>query len=295
MRNIITYLLLLLPVLSFGQSVTEKLDAYLTASADAGLFSGSALIVEKNNVILNKGYGYKDVLAKTRNDAHTIYQLGSITKQFTAAIILKLEEQKKLKIKDKLSKYFPDFPNADKITLEHLLTHTSGIFNITRDTSLSQEKPTNQEIIFAALKVKPLDFEPGTRYRYNNTGYIILGYIIEQVTGKKYEQVVREQILVPLQMNNTGFDFKNLKHSDKSVGYNFIADGRGFKSPMTDSTFSFSAGAMYSTLADLDKWNQALQNGTVLKKSSLKNAFRLEDGYYCIQTRDRSYRSYYRV
>jgi len=133
---------------------------------------------------------------------------------------------------------------------------------------------------FAALKEKPLDFEPGTSYRYSSSGYIILGHIIEQLTGKRYEQVIREQILIPLQMNNTGFDFKNLKHPDKSVGYNFIADGRGFKSPMTDSSFSFSAGALYSTLADLDKWNQAIQNGKVLKKSSLKKAFtpRLE-GY----------------
>ncbi len=274
MRNILsTSLLVLLSATVSGQSASEKIDAYLTASEKAGLFSGSALIVEKNNVILNKGYGYKDVLAKTRNDANTIYQLGSITKQFTAAIILKLEEQKKLKIKDRLSKYFPDFPNADRITLEHLLTHTSGVFNITRDTSLSSEKPTNREKIFATLKEKPLDFEPGTNYRYNNSGYVILGYIIEQVTGKRYEQVIREHILIPLQMNNTGFDFKNLKHPDKSVGYNFIADGRGFKSPITDSTFSFSAGALYSTLEDLDKWNQALQNGKVLKKSSLKKAF----------------------
>jgi len=275
-----TCLLMLLSATVSAQSASEKIDAYLTASEKAGLFSGSVLVVEKNNVILNKGYGYKDVLAKTRNDSNTIYQVGSITKQFTAAIILKLEEQKKLEIKNKLSKYFPDFPNADRITLEHLLTHTSGIFDILRDTSLSSQMPTTREKIFAALKEKPLDFEPGTSYRYSSSGYIILGHIIEQLTGKRYEQVIREQILIPLQMNNTGFDFKNLKHPDKSVGYNFIADGRGFKSPMTDSTFSFSAGALYSTLADLDKWNQAIQNGKVLKKSSLKKAFtpRLE-GY----------------
>ena len=272
MKQIAFYLLLLVSFCTYGQTVAEKLDAYFIAAENAGTFNGSVLVVEKDRVLIKKGYGYQDVESKALADAQSIYQIGSITKQFTSAIILKLAEQGKLKLEDKLSKYFPKFSHADKITLENLLTHTSGLYNHLKDTAM-KDRTINRDLFFVSMSDKPLDFEPGTRFSYSNTGYMVLGYIIEKVTGKPYSQVVRETILTPLKMNDTGLDFKNLKNSHKTVGYNFIADGRGSKAVLADSTTTFSAGAIYSTLDDLDKWNRALETEKIVKRASLKNAF----------------------
>lgn len=224
---------------------------------------------------MNKGYGFKNVEAKTLNDVNTIYQIGSVTKQFTSTIILKLVEQGKLSLTDKLDKYIPDFPNANKITIENLLSHTSGIYNYTKDTSFMRhevEKAFNQQRLFTMIKDKPLDFEPGSKYSYSNSGYMLLGYVIEKVTGKKYEHVVREMIFNPLGMTNSGFDFTHLNNKDKATGYDAIVGTTGTKSMIVDSSVSFAAGAIYSTPGDLHKWNQSLSTEKILKRSSFEDA-----------------------
>ena len=274
-------LLLILLVTCIGtgllaQAVPEKLDAYFTAAQQADRFNGSVLIMQNGQPLLNKGYGYKDFLSKQPDDINTIYQIGSVTKQFTSTIILKLAEQHKLSLSNKISKYFPSFPNGDKITIEQLLTHTSGIWNYTRDEKLMStgvDKPHSEEEMISLFKDKPLDFEPGTKYSYSNSGYMLLGYIIEKVTGKKYEKVVRDQIFSPLQMTHSGFDFIHNTSPDKATGYLSITDGAATKSAIVDSTVSFSAGALYTTTGDLYKWNQSLSTNKILKKESLANAF----------------------
>ncbi len=256
--------------------VAKKLDEYFKAAQNAGMFNGTALVVEKGNTILNMGYGYKDAETKAPATANTIYQIGSVTKQFTAAVILQLAEQGKLKLDDKVSKYFPSLPNAERVRIENLLSHTSGYFNYTNLKNFMMNevaKPIDQKGMFALFADSALGFEPGTKFSYSNSGYVILGYIIEKVTGKKYEQVVRKQIFTPLQMSHSGFDFTHLADADKAVGYNAFPGSNTTRSPIVDSTVSFSAGAIYSTVGDIYKWNQALSSEKILKKKSLQNAF----------------------
>src|SRR6476646_8120214 len=146
----------------FGQR--DKLDTLLSTYAKLNKFNGSALVAKNGVILLNKGYGYRDAESKTPNDEETIFQLGSITKQFTSAVILKLQEEKKLSVSDKLSKYFPGYPKGDSITLRQLLTHTSGVFNYTNDGEFMKNemtKPATREKMLALFKDKLLDFSPG--------------------------------------------------------------------------------------------------------------------------------------
>ena len=260
--------------LLFAQS--DKLDTLVSAYAKMNKFNGSVL-VEKNGVILlNKGYGYSDVASKTPNDEQTIFQLGSITKQFTSAVILKLQGEKKLNVSDKLSKYFPNYPKGDSITIQELLTHTSGIYNYTNDRDFMKDgatKPATREKMIALFMNKPLDFSPGTEWNYSNSGYALLGYIIADVTKKTYEQAVRNYIFTPLHMTHSGFDFTDLKSKEKATGYFQLNDKEAVAAPIVDSSVSFSAGAIYSTTGDLYLWHKALEQNRILSKEQQEMAY----------------------
>ncbi|MEP6711533.1 MAG: serine hydrolase [Ferruginibacter sp.] len=205
-----------------------------------------------------------------------MFQLGSITKQFTSAIILKLQGEKRLSVSDKISKYFPGFPKGDSITIQQLLTHTSGIYNYTNDEKFMANeitKPANREKMMALFKDKPLDFSPGTSWNYSNSGYSLLGYIIEAVTKKPYEQAVHKYIFTPLQMIHSGFDFTNLKSNNKAIGYFSLNDKEAPTAPIVDSTVSFAAGAIYSTTGDLYLWHNGLESNTILSKTQQEKAY----------------------
>ena len=263
-------------VVSFSQNMSAKLDTILSTYAHLHKFNGSVLVAKKSIILLNKGYGYRNAAGKIVNDENTIYQLGSITKQFTAAIILKLQEEKKLSVQDKLSKYFPAYPKGDSITIEQLLTHTSGIYNYTQNGDFMSKEVTNpatREKIMALFKDKPLDFSPGTGWNYSNSGYSLLGYIIEIVTRKPYEEVVRKYIFTPLQMVHSGFDFTHLKSTEKATGYFKLDNLNAAPAPTVDSSVSFSAGAIYSTTGDLYRWHNALLTNTILTKVQQEKAY----------------------
>ncbi|MGV3656998.1 MAG: serine hydrolase [Chitinophagaceae bacterium] len=266
-----------------AQTAVEKADELLKAYADQYKFHGAMLIAKGDDVLLSKGYGYRNAGQKMMNTEASVFQIGSITKQFTAALILKLQEEGKLSVNDKLSKYFPQFPNGDKITIHHLLTHTSGIFNYTNDAKFMQTggiKPVDQKTMFSLFETKPLEFEPGTKYSYSNSGYVLLGYIIEKVSGKSWETMVRQNILKPLQMNNTGFDYAGFKSDAKTTGYFSVSEVGSIPAPTIDSTFSYAAGSIYTTTADMLKWQRAIAKGKLLKKESWKKAMTPEkDGY----------------
>lgn len=267
---------------NFAQD-TDKLDALINAYAKMYKFNGAALVAKNGVILLNKGYGYRNVADKVANTEQTIFQLGSITKQFTSAIILKLQQEKKLSVSDKLSKYFPGYPKGDSITIEHLLTHTSGIFNYTNDGNFMTNevaKSASREKIMALFKDKPLDFSPGTSWNYSNSGYSLLGYIIEDVTKTPYEQVVRKYIFTPLQMTHSGFDFTHLKINEKATGYLKLNDKDAVPSPIVDSTVAYSAGAIYSTTGDLYLWHKALQQNKILSKEQQEKAYTpVKNGY----------------
>jgi CubicO group peptidase (beta-lactamase class C family) len=206
-------ILLFLCLFSFSvqaQTSTRLLDSMVNLYAQLKEFNGSVLVAQKGKVLLEKGYGYKDVAQKTKVDANSLFQYGSVTKQFTSALIMYLQEKGKLSIQDKLSKYFPQLPFADSVTIYNLLTHTSGIFNYTNNPEFMKTeavKPASKEKIFALFQNKPLEFMPGSKFSYSNSGYSLLGYIIEKASGKPYERLVREVILKPTGMKTAGFDF----------------------------------------------------------------------------------------
>ena len=263
-------------VVHFSFAQVDKLDALIDTYAKLYKFNGSALVAKNGVVLLNKGYGYRNATDKVANNEQTIFQLGSVTKQFTSAVILKLQEEKKLSVSDKLSKYFPGYPKGDSITIEQLLTHTSGIYNYTNDGKFMANEVTksaNREMMMALFKDKPLDFSPGSSWSYSNSGYSLLGYIIEAVTKKPYEQAVRKYIFTPLKMTHSGFDFTHLKSNEKAIGYFKLNDKEKVEAPIVDSSVSFSAGAIYSTIGDLYLWHKALQKNSILSREQQEKAY----------------------
>ncbi len=260
----------------FGQQAGRKIDTLINAYAKLYKFNGSALVAKNGTILINKGYGYRNAADKVLNDKQSIFQLGSITKQFTSTVILKLQEEKKLSVSDKLSKYFPAYPKGDSITIQQLLTHTSGIYSYTSDEKFMANeitKPATREKMMALFKDKPLDFSPGTSWNYSNSGYSLLGYIIEDITKMTYEKAVRKYIFTPVRMAHSGFDFTHLKSDNKTVGYFNLNDKQSAPAPIVDSTVSFSAGAMYSTTGDLYLWHKALEHNTVLSKAQQEMAY----------------------
>jgi len=255
-----------------AQEFENKIDSLIEKAVQINRFNGSVLVGKNGRIIYEKAFGYQDVSKNMLNTSNTIYQIGSTTKEFTAAVILKLAEQHKLSIEDKLSKYFPDFKRGDEITIKHLLTHTSGIYEILRDHTAFNEstQPRSKERMLSFFINKPLDFDPGTQYSYCNSGYILLGLIIEKVTGKPYEQVVKEFILTPLRMEHSGFDFAGLQSPDKAIGYTKYTKTLKEASIPWDSTATYSAGSLYSTVGDLYRWHIGVLNYKVYNKSSLE-------------------------
>ena len=258
-----------------AQTMPQEIDELLKAYANQGSFNGTALVAQKGKVLLEKGYGPRNISSNTFNDSNTIFPIASLTKQFTATVILQLQEKGKLSVQDKLSKYFPDYPNGENISVENLLTNTSGIHNFNDADFMSKigEKSIPKDSLLDLFKNLPLDFKPGEKFGYSNSNYVLLGLIIEKVTGKSYYQVLQENILKPLGMNQSGFDFASLKSTKKAMGYLIWSKQTKRPAPVIDSSVSYAAGAMYSTVADLYKWDQALYTNRVLRDSSLQKAF----------------------
>lgn len=262
--------------IGFSQdSTTAKLDQLVQSYYELGKFNGSVLVARRGNILLEKGYGYKNFHDSTFNTPNTIYQIASSTKQFTAAVVLKLVELKKLSLTDKLNKFYPDLPKSDSISIENLLTHTSGISDHYDDTTSSPGNAGNEGKLLESLKKYPLDFSPGTNWQYSNKGYQLLGYIIEKLSGMSYYDAIRKYIFTPLHMDNSGFDFIHLASGEKATGYWEYPRSSGVASAtIIDSSGPFAAGAIYSTVKDLYKWHHGLQTFQIIGKNTLEKAYR---------------------
>lgn len=260
---------------SFSQDIS-KMEEILNLYTSQYKFNGTVLVAHKGKILLDRGYGYRSLKDSVKHDPNSVFQIGSVTKQFTATVILKLQEKKKLNVNDKLSKYFPDYPKGDSITIRQLLSHTSGIFNYTNDAEFMNKEVTNpatREKMMARFKDKPLDFSPGTKWSYSNSGYMLLGYIIEDVANMSWEKAVRKYIFNEAGMQLSGFDFTHLQDPEKSIGYFRIKSDGNTAAPIVDSSVSFAAGSIYSTTGDLYKWFLALQANKIMKASSKAQAF----------------------
>jgi CubicO group peptidase (beta-lactamase class C family) len=234
-------------------------------------FMGSVLVAQNGKILLDKGYGFANLEWQVPNTPTTKFRLGSITKQFTAASILLLEERGKLKVDDPVKKHMPDAPAAwDKITIFHLLTHTSGIPSFTSfpDYESKEAQAMTPQQLVDWFKDKPLEFEPGSKWNYSNSGYVLLGYLIEKISGQSYADFVQQNIFTPLGMKDSGYDSNSALIAHRAAGYSRGKDGpqnAGF----VNMSIPLSAGALYSTTEDLLRWEEGLFGGKVLKPESL--------------------------
>ena len=263
---------------ALAQDKARKIDELVSLYSKYGQFNGSALVAENGKVILKKGYGLANMEWNIPNQPDTKFRLGSITKQFTATLILQLVEQGKIKLDGKLTDYLPDYrkDTGAKITIHNLLSHTSGVPNYTAIPGFFQNISRNPFAVDDFIKKYAsgdLDFEPGTKFSYSNSGYFLLGAIVEKVTGKSYEQVLKENILDPLGMKNSGYDHYSTIISKRATGYSKTP--RGYENaPYLDMTIPYAAGSLFSTVEDLFLWDQALYGDKILSAKSKELMFK---------------------
>ena len=264
--------------ISFGQTKAEEIDKLLNMYHEYDQFNGSVLVAEEGEVIYKKGIGMANMEWEIENATNTKHRLGSITKQFTAMLILQLADEGKLDLQAPISDYLPDYPNAHEpqITTHHLLTHTSGIPNYTSFDGfmkdLSRDPFTPVDFI-KKFEDRELEFAPGERWNYSNSGYFLLGVIIEKISGKSYEVMLDEKIFKPLNMNDTGYDHHGEILKNRATGYQKEAN-EFVNSSYIDMTIPYAAGSMYSTVEDLYIWDQALYTNKLLSKEYMELYFK---------------------
>ncbi len=271
-----TLLLFVLSVAAMAQDLAPKAEEIVNAYVKQNKFSGSVLVAKGGKVVLSKGYGMANYELDVPNTPQTKFRLASVTKQFTAMAIAQMQERGLLSVEDPITKYLPDYPKetGDKVTIYHLLTHSSGIPSITNSADYPQIKMNkfSGEKLVVWLKGKPLEFAPGENYKYNNSGYILLGYLIEKVSGKPFEQYMKENIFTPLGMKDTGFDRNNVVIKNRAAGYS-VRGKELENSEYIDMTIPGGAGAMYSTIEDLYAWDRALYTEKLVKKATLEKVY----------------------
>jgi CubicO group peptidase (beta-lactamase class C family) len=252
-----------MPASVTAQISASRFDRQVQSYVRNGDFSGSVLVAKDGRVLFQKSYGMANYEWNIPNSENTKFHIASVTKTFTAAAILNLDRQGKLKLSDPLSKYVPDFLNGERITIEQLLTHTSGLpdfYSLPEYPIKKYQRVTLPDLV-AWVKTKPLDFLPGSKSSYSNTGYGFLAYIVEQVSGKPYEEYVTEEILKPAGMKETGTFRDDTLIPERAAGYQPALGNHGLRNaPAYDKTILTGSASMYSTASDLHLWCRALQS-----------------------------------
>jgi len=264
----LVFLLLSVQIHAYSQDKISKIDALIKVYNDYGQFNGSVLVAESGKVIYKKGFGLANIEWNIPNKPDTKFRLGSITKQFTSMLILQLVEQGKIDIQGKLSDYLPYYrkDTGSKVTIHHLLTHSSGIPSYTSIPNFFEDMSRDPYPVEEFVKKYcsgDFQFEPGSKYVYNNSGYFLLGAIIEEITGKTYEEVLNEKIFLSLGMGNSGYDRHSPIIPNRASGYSNAFDGYT-NAPYLDMSLPYAAGSLYSTVEDLYIWDQALYTEKLL-------------------------------
>jgi CubicO group peptidase (beta-lactamase class C family) len=268
----------------------DQVDRYVESLIrDLHIPGAAVAVVRGGRIVKTRGYGIANLETGARVTPRTVFEIGSMTKQFTAAVVMMLAAEGKLSPDDKLSKYFPDAPGWwDRITLRHVLSHTSGIRNHVAvpgwldifTTSVTGKTTPSREGLLAEFYKLPSEFEPGESWAYDNTGYILLGFIIERVTGKSYFDVLGEKIFKPLGMTSTRSTDPQAVVSGRANGYAWTGK-EWVNRPVLAPFVAFSAGSLLSTVGDIAKWDAALRSGKILSKESLeamRTPVRMNDG-----------------
>ncbi|MFO0956970.1 MAG: serine hydrolase [Isosphaeraceae bacterium] len=265
-----------------ADEVRDRLAAYLEAAVRAYQFNGTVLVARGDDVLIARGYGLANAEHNIANTPETRFRLGSITKQFTATAILILQDRGLLKVGDPISKHLDTTPDAWKgVTIHHLLTHTSGIPSYTDDPAYPHKMmmPETVESMIARFRDKPLDFEPGSKFHYDNSGYFLLGAIIETVSGKTYADFLQDAIFDPVGMKESGYDRHATVIPNRASGYDRVG-GMLRNAPYLDMSQPYAAGSLYSTVGDLRRWDRALKAGRLLSEMSMAAMFTPEKDQY---------------
>ena len=249
------------------------MNAYAEAVSEGGdRFSGAVLVARDGQVLLDHGYGYANREWQQRNDGDTRFRLGSVTKQFTAASILLLHDRGRINLDAPVKTYLPYAPAAwDAVTVRHLLNHTAGIPNFTSfdDYAAQRTQPTDLAALVGRFRDRPLDFAPGTRFAYSNSGYVVLTDIVERVSGQSYADFVTANLFQPLAMQDSGYDNQAAIIPHRAAGY--APAGSGIvNAPYTDMSIPQGAGGLYSTSKDMLKWITGLFQGRLLRPETLR-------------------------
>lgn len=293
-RSIFSFLLII-PVIFYGshsqshqstvsekELIAQQVDSLVGMYHANNEFSGAVLVADNSGVLINKEYGYTSLDSTQLINASSVFEIASISKQFTAMLIMMLEEEGKLNYEDNILKYFPDLTYKD-ITIRHLLTHTSGIaerpFFMWGAQNMDRSKVYHNEIVLEYLKTQkpPLAFKPGEKWEYSNVGYFLLAMILQQTTGKHYITLLHERILSPLGMTSTGIYSEKHKGSEMEryvFGKLYNADSKSFRSSfgMSWSDSIYGSVGILSNTTDLLKWEQALTTDRLVNQHTLKEA-----------------------
>ncbi|MCK5462396.1 MAG: beta-lactamase family protein, partial [Bacteroidales bacterium] len=266
-----------------SQGFEEQFDTLLMKKFNTDEPGGTVLVVKKGEVIYRKAFETANLELDVDMNPEYIFRIGSITKQFTACAILKLMEEGKLSLQDDITKHIKDYPtHGHTITIEHLLTHTSGIKSYTSMDNLKTEMRNDRtpEKLIEYFKNEPMEFAPGEKYRYNNSAYAILGYVIEILSGKTYAEYIDSVFFQPLDMRNSFYGSTSRIINNRTAGYqknDEVFENADFLS----MTLPYSAGSLLSNIDDLYIWYDAVMNDKVISKESLEKAhttFKLNNG-----------------
>lgn len=257
------------------QSIIQKV--FKDSSAPGGV----VLITQNHKVLFHQAYGMANLELKVPMSTEQNFQIGSLTKQFTAIAIILLEAQGKLKVSDQVVEHLPDFPHP-QITIHHLLTHTSGLKDFTRMQVIKEiaQKEMSPSELVALFKNEPLDFEPGTKMEYNNSGYVLLGHLLETISGKTYADFIQAHIFQKAGMNHSRYATDRELVPNRAFGYHLKAQGYVNKTVINYSV-PYASGALMATTTDLWKWQEALNDGKIVPANILQKAFTtytLQDG-----------------
>ncbi len=253
----------------------NKIDKYLSSLYKNDMPGAAVLVAKGGDVILRKGYGMADMELGVKMRPEMVFRIGSITKQFTSVGIMILVEQGKIKLDDLITVYLTDYPlKGKKVTVRHLLNHTSGIRSYTSMPEFGKimRKDLSVSELIDVFKNEKFDFDPGDKYLYNNSGYILLGAIIEKVSGEKYADYIKENVFDKAGMENSLYDDTAAIIKNRAKGYSLTKKGV-VNASFLSMTLPYAAGSLLSTVDDLYKWNRALNSGQLISKKSLKQVY----------------------
>lgn len=254
---------------------TAIIHSLLEELTQRGAFSGSVLLTKRGETILSSGYGMADVEQGIPNTSKTKFRIGSVTKSFTAAAVLQLVGQGRIGLDDPIGPYFPRQTGGDRITIRHLLNHTSGLPNYTDNPLMMEwvQHAASPEEVAARFCIKELDFEPGSQFTYCNSGYVLLGLLMEKLTGKSYSEIIRDHLLEPLGMKSTEAEISFKEDSLFATGYEYDGAHTLVKAPFFHASNAYAAGSIISTVEDLLLWDYGLETNTILSKTLTEQMF----------------------